>query len=129
VPPFILRTDVNFQKDIANQGLSVILASNPRNPTGQCIKGDNLKELVELHKLGPTVILDEFYSWYIYHEKEGDMGTSISAASYIDGESHLVPQAVHSGAPGVNEDPVILIDGLIKNFRYAGPYLLVTVSS
>lgn len=56
------------------------------------MKGDDLKELVELHKLGPTVILDEFYSWYIYHEKEEDMGTSISAASYIDGESHLVPR-------------------------------------
>jgi len=93
------------KKDIAHQGLSVILASNPRNPTGQCIKGNDLKELVELHKLGPTVILDEFYSWYIYHEKEEDMGTSISGASYID---------------DVNEDPVILIDGLTKNFRLPG---------
>jgi len=91
----ILRIDINFQKDIANQGLSVILASNPRNPTGQCIRGDDLKELVELHKLGPTIILDEFYSWYIYHEKEEDMGTSVSAASYIDGESYLVLRAVH----------------------------------
>lgn len=88
-----------------------------------------MKELVELHKLGPTIILDEFYSWYIYHEKEEDMGTSISAASYIDGESHLVPRAVYSYAPDVNEDPVILIDGLTKNFRYVGLYLLVTVSS
>jgi len=88
-----------------------------------------LKELVELHKLGPTVILDEFYSWYIYHEKEGDMGTSISAASYIDGEFHLVSRAVHLYSPDVNEDPVILIDGLTKNFRYVCSYPLVTVSS
>jgi aspartate/methionine/tyrosine aminotransferase len=86
----IPNPDTHFQKDIAHQGLSVILASNPRNPTGQCIKGNDLKELVELHKLGPTVILDEFYSWYIYHEKEEDMGTSISGASYIDGESSLL---------------------------------------
>ena len=93
------------------------------------MKGDDLKELVELHKLGPTVILDEFYSWYIYHEKEEDMGTSISAASYIDGESHLIPRAAHSYAPDVNGDPVILIDGLTKNFRYVGPYMLVMVLS
>jgi len=93
------------KKDIAHQGLSVILASNPRNPTGQCIKGDNLKELVDLHKLGTTIILDEFYSWYIYHEDEEDIGTSISAASYVD---------------DVNGDPVILIDGLTKNFRLPG---------
>ena len=88
-----------------------------------------MKELVELHKLGPTVILDEFYSWYIYHEKEENMGTSISAASYIDGESRLVPRATLSCAPDVNGDPVILIDGLTKNFRYVGPYSLMTVPS
>jgi predicted AAA+ superfamily ATPase len=67
------------KKDIYNQGLSVLLASNPRNPTGQLIKsvlfyfgerlisnwagthyrGDELKELVEMSKNKTTIILDE----------------------------------------------------------------------
>ncbi|CCA66656.1 related to aspartate aminotransferase [Serendipita indica DSM 11827] len=93
------------KRDIENQGLSVLLASNPRNPTGQMIKGDELKELVELSKQKTTIILDEFYSWYIYHENNEDIGTSISGASYID---------------DVNEDPVVLIDGLTKNWRLPG---------
>ena len=48
------------QKDIKHQGLEVILASNPRNPTGQVIQGDELKDLVALYREGPTsLILDE----------------------------------------------------------------------
>jgi len=100
------QLDINqLKRDIHNQGLSVMLASNPRNPTGQVIQGDELKELVALSKKHTTLILDEFYSWYIYHDNNADVGKSVSAASYID---------------DVNEDPVILIDGLTKNWRLPG---------
>ncbi|KAG6898271.1 hypothetical protein C0992_000716 [Termitomyces sp. T32_za158] len=93
------------KKDIQTQGLAVILASNPRNPTGQVIKGNDLKELVALGREGTTVILDEFYSWYIYPNNEHDYGKSVSAAQYVD---------------DVNEDSMIIIDGLTKNWRLPG---------
>ncbi len=49
-----------LRKDIRTQGLEVILMSNPRNPTGQVVRGEELKELVELSReSGTTVILDE----------------------------------------------------------------------
>ncbi len=55
------RLDVNqIKRDIRTQGLEVIIASNPRNPTGQVIKGQELKELVETCRdAATTLILDE----------------------------------------------------------------------
>jgi len=56
------RFDVEqMRKDVHRQGVTVIVASNPRNPTGQCIAGDDLKELVSFSRDGATVILDELY--------------------------------------------------------------------
>ncbi|KAF7295542.1 hypothetical protein MIND_01094200 [Mycena indigotica] len=100
------RLDIaQTKRDIQTQGLAVILASNPRNPTGQVIKGKDLKELVAIGREGTTVILDEFYSWYIYPDSERDYGHSISAAEYID---------------DVDRDSVVIIDGLTKNWRLPG---------
>ncbi|EIW84840.1 aminotransferase [Coniophora puteana RWD-64-598 SS2] len=93
------------KRDIHTQGLAVILASNPRNPTGQVIKGKDLKDLVALSRESTTVILDEFYSWYIYPENEQDFGQSVSSAEYVD---------------DVNADSVVIIDGLTKNWRLPG---------
>jgi len=105
-PATLYQLDIaQTKKDIQNQGLAVILASNPRNPTGQVIKGQDLEALVSLSREGTTVILDEFYSWYIYPENEQDYGQSISSASYIQ---------------DVNTDSVIIVDGLTKNFRLPG---------
>ncbi|TFK42466.1 pyridoxal phosphate-dependent transferase [Crucibulum laeve] len=81
VPTAISKYNLDIEqtkKDIRTQGLAVILASNPRNPTGQ------LKELVSLSREGTTVILDEFYSWYIYPEDESEYGQSVSSARYVD---------------------------------------------
>ncbi|KAJ8507496.1 hypothetical protein ONZ45_g10154 [Pleurotus djamor] len=93
------------KKDIRTQGLAVIIASNPRNPTGQVIKGNELKELVQLSREGTTLILDEFYSWYMYPDSEKDLGKSVSSAEFID---------------DVNNDSVVIIDGLTKNWRLPG---------
>jgi aspartate/methionine/tyrosine aminotransferase len=94
------------KQDIQTQGLAVIIASNPRNPTGQVIKGKDLKDLVEVSReQTTTVILDEFYSWYIYHDNDEDLGKSISSAEYID---------------DVNRDSVVIVDGLTKNWRLPG---------
>ncbi|KAG9079501.1 hypothetical protein FRC06_007691, partial [Ceratobasidium sp. 370] len=99
------KIDINQAKhDISSQGLQVIVASNPRNPTGQVIQGDELKELVDLCNHHCTVILDEFYSWYMYEEGE-QTGKSLSGATYVN---------------DVNDDAVVLIDGLTKNWRLPG---------
>lgn len=50
--------------DEVKRGVSVIPTSNPRNPTGQVLKGERLKEVVDIC----TLVMDEFYSGYIcYH--------------------------------------------------------------
>lgn len=49
-----------LQKDIRTQGLEVIIASNPRNPTGQVIQNGELQDLVSLaRETTTTLILDE----------------------------------------------------------------------
>ncbi|KAG8772126.1 hypothetical protein FRC12_003237 [Ceratobasidium sp. 428] len=54
------KIDIKQAKhDIGSQGLQVIVASNPRNPTGQVVKGEELQELVDLSKHHCTVVLDE----------------------------------------------------------------------
>jgi len=94
------------RKDIRSQGIQVLIASNPRNPTGQVIRDGELSDLVALaRESSTTVILDEFYSWYLYPEKEEDFGKSVSSAEFID---------------DVNQDPIVIIDGLTKNWRLPG---------
>jgi aspartate/methionine/tyrosine aminotransferase len=73
------------KKDIRTQGLAVLIASNPRNPTGQVIQGKELQDLINLGRESHvTLVLDEFYSWYIYHENEQDVGKPVSSAAYVD---------------------------------------------
>jgi len=94
------------RKDIRTQGLAVIILSNPRNPTGQVIEGEDLRELVDISRENKTtVILDEFYSWYYYGKDENDLGKSVSSAEYVE---------------DVNNDCVVIVDGLTKNFRLPG---------
>lgn len=89
-----------LKKEIAGRGLGVIVASNPRNPTGQVIQDEELEMLVHLARKGhTTMIMDEFYSAYIYDREEGK---TVSIAEFVD---------------DVNDDPIIIIDGLTKNYR------------
>lgn len=93
----------DLRRTIRNQGLTTVLLSNPRNPTGQVIEGKELQDLVNMAKdMNVTTILDEFYSWYLH---EGEEGRALSAAEYIE---------------DVNDSPMILIDGLTKNWRCPG---------
>ncbi|CDS00179.1 hypothetical protein [Sporisorium scitamineum] len=94
-----LSTD-DLRKEIKGRGLSAMIMSNPRNPTGMLIEGEELKCLVETSKeLGCTILLDEFYSWYMH---EGPLGRANSAAEHID---------------DINDTPIVMIDGLTKGFR------------
>ncbi|KAI7855457.1 aminotransferase [Circinella umbellata] len=95
-----------IRKEITNRGLGLIVASNPRNPTGQVIEGEELKELVSISReRHSTLVMDEFYSAYIYSHDESENGRTVSIAEYVD---------------DVNKDPIIIIDGLTKNFRLPG---------
>lgn len=94
--------DLKIIKNELNRGVSAILTSNPRNPTGQAISKNELKELHDLCRKKCLLIMDEFYSRYYY---DGELGESISSASEVI---------------DVNKDPVLIIDGLTKGFRLPG---------
>lgn len=91
-----------LEREILGRGLSGLLASNPCNPTGKIIAGDELASWVGVtRRLDCALILDEFYSHYIWREGH----SSVSAAAYVE---------------DVNSDPTLIIDGLTKNWRYPG---------
>ncbi len=95
-------TRQELEDEILGRGLSAILSSNPCNPTGKVVQGDALAGWVETARdLGCALLLDEFYSHYVW---TGDQSI-ISAAQYVE---------------DVDEDPVVVFDGLTKNWRYPG---------
>ncbi|KAI9321812.1 aminotransferase [Dichotomocladium elegans] len=95
-----------IRKEIIGRGLGLIVASNPRNPTGQVIEGEELKELVTISReRHATLVMDEFYSAYIYSHDESENGRTVSISEYVE---------------DVDRDAVIIIDGLTKNFRLPG---------
>lgn len=94
-----------LQETIQGMGLGAVLFSNPCNPTGQVIQGPELASWVELFREEEVVcIVDEFYSHYLYTESP-EQARMVSAAEFIE---------------DVNKDPVVIIDGLTKNWRYPG---------
>ncbi len=95
-----------LKKEILGRGLSALLASNPCNPTGQLVEGEELREWCELaRECQCSLILDEFYSHYIYGGLPDGPGKMVSAAAFVE---------------DVEADPVIIVDGLTKNWRYPG---------
>ncbi|KAI1432370.1 pyridoxal phosphate-dependent transferase [Xylaria sp. CBS 124048] len=85
------------------RGTSVILTSNPRNPTGRVVANPELAEIQDICRGRATLISDEFYSGYNY-TSDCD-GSVISAAENVE---------------DVDEDDVLIIDGLTKRFRLPG---------
>jgi len=87
------------------QGRSALLLSNPCNPTGKLIQGDDLARWVGVaREEDAALLIDEFYSHYIWSGRPGQLPVE-SAARYVE---------------DVNRDPVVLFDGLTKNWRYPG---------
>lgn len=93
-------------------GLGAALLSNPCNPTGQTVAGEDLHTWVNTaRELQVALILDEFYAHYNYDE---DLeGPALSAAAFVE---------------DVERDPVIILDGLTKNWRYPGLRLSWTIA-
>jgi aspartate/methionine/tyrosine aminotransferase len=91
-----------LEREIAGRGLGALLLSNPCNPTGKAILGEELAAWVGMaRRLDCTLLLDEFYSHYIWKGASPLM----SAAAYVE---------------DVERDPVVIFDGLTKNWRYPG---------
>lgn len=74
-PSAYLHRDVNralmspqeFEFQTVGRGVSAVLMSNPCNPTGQIIEGDDLKEYVRIARQhNVALLMDEFYSHYMY---------------------------------------------------------------
>lgn len=85
------------------RGTSVILTSNPRNPTGKVVKNPELAEIQNICRDRATLVMDEFYGGYNYTSNCD--GTTISSAENIE---------------DIDEDDVLIIDGLTKRFRLPG---------
>lgn len=95
----------DLRREITGRGLSAILLSNPNNPTGKVIRDGELEAWVTTaRELQCSLLLDEFYSHYVWSGAGGD-SSLVSAARYVE---------------DVDRDPVILFDGLTKNWRYPG---------
>ncbi len=95
-------TPADLEQEILGRGLSAILASNPCNPTGKVVQGETLAGWVRTATDSScALLLDEFYSHYVW---SGDQSI-ISAAQYVE---------------NVDDDPIIIFDGLTKNWRYPG---------
>jgi aspartate/methionine/tyrosine aminotransferase len=95
----------DLRREILGRGFSAILMSNPCNPTGKLVGGDELARWVATaRELDCVLLLDEFYSHYVYRAAPGTLPVE-SAARYVE---------------DVDRDPVVLFDGFTKNWRYPG---------
>lgn len=99
-------TSEDLRREIMGRGLGAILLSNPSNPMGKLVSGDALHDWVGIaRELDSVLLFDEFYSHYIWQLGAGEPGPTVSAARYVE---------------DVERDPVVLFDGLTKNWRYPG---------
>ncbi|HXC03180.1 MAG TPA: pyridoxal phosphate-dependent aminotransferase, partial [Bacteroidia bacterium] len=85
--------------------LDAFLFSNPCNPTGHVIREKELEAYVQIARQSNcSLIVDEMYSHFIY-EGGTPAASPISSAEFIE---------------QVDTDPVLIVDGLTKSFRYPG---------
>lgn len=96
----------DLYNEIVGRGLGALLISNPCNPTGKHIRGDELRDWVTVcRQQDCAAIFDEFYSHYTYGYQSADSFDCVSAAEHVE---------------DVNTDPILIVDGLTKNWRYPG---------
>lgn len=60
-----LMSSEDFRFEAEGRGLGAMLLSNPANPTGQSLEGEELENYVKIARdLGMALLMDEFYSHY-----------------------------------------------------------------
>ena len=118
-----------LRREVLGRGLAAILASNPANPTGKVIGGHDLAEWVAAGRdLDCALIFDEFYSHYIWRPDLVAQGSAkvldASGATTAAGPVETAARYVEH----VDRDPVVILDGLTKNWRYPGWRVTWTVA-
>ena len=94
-----------FDAAVREQNLDAYIVSNPCNPTGHVIQGETLAAYCATARdTGCALVLDEFYSHFIYDGDDPAPGP-VSGTEFVDDP---------------NIDPILCIDGLTKSFRYPG---------
>lgn len=97
-------TPAQLEQEIIGKGLGALLLSNPCNPTGKLIEEQELAAWVDCcRRMNCALILDEFYSKYIWTDNR--RARQVSAAEFVD---------------DVNDDPVLIFDGITKNWHFPG---------
>jgi N-succinyldiaminopimelate aminotransferase len=95
----------DLRREVQGRGLSALLLSNPCNPTGKLVGGESLQGWIDVaRQLDCALVIDEFYSHYVWTPTPGDLPLE-SAARYVR---------------DVDRDPVVILDGVTKNWRYPG---------
>ncbi len=96
----------DLERELQGRGLGALLMSNPNNPMGKLVSGHDMARWVGVaRRYDCTLLLDEFYSHYIWRPGPGESGSMVSAARWVE---------------DVDKDPVVILDGLTKNWRYPG---------
>ncbi|MEQ1821497.1 MAG: pyridoxal phosphate-dependent aminotransferase [Fimbriimonadaceae bacterium] len=97
-----MMSPADLEAHIKKENLGAVLISNPCNPTGAVLKGETLKGWLEVaRRTNCVLIMDEFYSHYIYDGSD----KPVSIAEFV---------------VDIERDPVVIVDGLTKSFRYPG---------
>jgi aspartate/methionine/tyrosine aminotransferase len=95
-----------LRREVTGRGLGGLLLSNPCNPTGRAIAGESLRAWVSIaRRYDCALLLDEFYSHYVWNNPDEDDDAMVTAARYVE---------------DVDADPVVIVNGLTKNWRYPG---------
>ncbi len=118
----------DLRREVAGRGLAAILVSNPANPTGKVIGGQDLADWVAVaRELDCALILDEFYSHYIWRPDlvapKSGIGPDAAAAG-----GRIGIETAARYVEDVDRDPVVILDGLTKNWRYPGWRVTWTVA-
>ena len=95
-----------LEEYVRRQKADAYIFSNPCNPTGDVVMGDDLARYVDLSRKTRCLLgCDEFYSHFIYNADGSPADGPVSAAAYVE---------------DVEKDPVLVVDGLTKSHRYPG---------
>ncbi len=106
-PENAFRIPAQELADIIHQErVNCFVFSNPCNPTGEVIQGETLKRYVEIARKENCLLgCDEFYSHFIYNDDGTPAQGPVSALEFVE---------------DVENDPVVVFDGLTKSYRYPG---------
>ncbi len=96
--------------EVAEKDLGAYVFSNPCNPTGNVVQGEELAAFVALaRESGMHLFADEFYSHFVYEligpGRSRPGAGPVSTAAFVE---------------DVERDPVLVFDGLTKSHRYPG---------